>query len=412
MSQIALPGISKVRISIVSFFLLMALLRLTFFDFYLSQLFGFPVEINALGGGAFNFVNYICFAGLLMVFIHQGPKLSTFWPSLSQYAVLVFLYSINFVLSPYIDSSWFLYQLIFITMAIIVHIFTFKVRAWDDRFFYRRTIWIFWMMIALVAFCTIQILFQYPISYYFSEFNDAFVHSLDDFGIMKQRYGYLLGFLSAYTLYMVRDKYVKVPILLLILFAGFGIRSYMIGMIGALLIFNIGSLKRVFAAAVFTGVAVFLLKDQYFDNLIYDTRFYSYANAWNIINNFPFGVGLGGYPIYTDIFNRQIFADFYSVNAILDYVPSSPESDYVHLFGSLGLALGSLHLLVQARVVWLTLRLKAIARPFEKCILFLFCFMTFFGLGEDSMFTVYFWIFFGLATGVITSLIFRSRQHD
>ena len=168
MSQIALPDISKVRISIVSFFLLMALLRLTFFDFYLSQLFGFPVEINALGGGAFNFVNYICFGGLLMVFIHQGSKLSTFWPSLSQYAVLVVLYSINFLLSPYIDSSWFLYQLIFITMAIIVHIFTFKVRDWDDRFFYRRTIWIFWMMIALVAFCTIQILFQYPISYYLS----------------------------------------------------------------------------------------------------------------------------------------------------------------------------------------------------------------------------------------------------
>ena len=411
MSQITLPDISKVRISIVSFFLFMALLRLTFFDFYLSQLFGFPVEINALGGGAFNFVNYISFLGLLVVFVHQGPKMSTFWPSLSQYGVLVVLYSINFVLSPYIDSSWYLYQLIFIMMAIVVHIFIFKLRDWDDRLFYRRTIWIFWLMFALVVFCTIQILLQYPLSYYFTEFNDAFVHSLDDFGIMKQRYGYLLGFLSAYTLYMVRNKHIKIPILLILLFAGFGIRSYMIGMIGALFVFNIGSLKRVIAASAFAFIAIFLLKDQYFDNIIYDTRFYSYANAWNIINNFPFGVGLGGYPIYTDIFNRQIFADFYNVNAILDYVPIAPESDYVHLFGSLGLALGSLHLLVQARLVWLTLQLKALARPFEKCILFLFCFMMFFGLGEDSMFTVYFWIFFGLATGVITSLLFR-RKYD
>ena len=299
MSQITLPDISKVRISIVSFFLFMALLRLTFFDFYLSQLFGFPVEINALGGGAFNFVNYISFFGLLVVFVHQGPKMSTFWPSLSQYGVLVVLYSINFVLSPYIDSSWYLYQLIFIMMATVVHIFIFKLRAWDDRLFYRRTIWIFWLMFALVVFCTIQILLQYPLSYYFTEFNDAFVHSLDDFGIMKQRYGYLLGFLSAYTLYMVRNKHIKIPILLILLFAGFGIRSYMIGMIGALFVFNFGSLKRVIAASLFAFIAILLLKDQYFDNIIYDTRFYSYANAWNIINNFPFGVGLGGYPIYT-----------------------------------------------------------------------------------------------------------------
>ena len=409
MSGIAINDPSKIRISIVSFFLLMALLRLTFFDFYLSQLLGFPVEINALGGGAFNFVNYISFAGLVMIVLHAGSKLSTFWPSLSQYIVLAIIYSVNFVLSPYIDSSWFLYQLIFIMMAVVVHIFTFKIRDWDDSLFYRRTIWIFWTMMALVAFCTVQVVIQYPLSYYFTEFNDAFVHSVDDFGIMKQRYGYLLGFLSAYTLYMLKNKYTKALILLLILFAGFGIRSYMIGMIGSLFIFNIGSLKRVIAATLFAVIAIVLLKDQYFGNIIYDTRFYSYANAWNIINNFPFGVGLGGYPIYTDIFNRQIFADFYNVNAILNYVPIAPESDYVHLFGSLGLILGSLHFLVQSRLVLLTLQLKAIARPFEKCILFMFCFMMFFGLGEDSMFTVYFWIFFGLASGVITSLIFRRR---
>jgi len=127
------------------------------------------------------------------------------------------------------------------------------------------------------------------------------------------------------------------------------------------------------------------------------------------MQNFPFGVGLGGYPIYTDIFNRQIFADFYNVNAILDYVPVAPESDYVHLFGSLGLGLGLIHLLVQARLVWLAIKLKSLARPFEKCILFMFCFMMFFGLGEDSMFTVYYWIFFGFGTGVITTLLFRRR---
>jgi len=409
MRTTSLTDFFSIRISIVSFFLIMALLRLTFFDFYISQLFGLPFEINALGGNAFNFINYISFGGLIIILLTSGINLSTYWQSLNQYILLGIVYTLNFALSPYIDSSWFLYQLIFIVMAVVVHIFYFKIRDWDDRLFYRRTIWVYWILIALVVFCSIQIVLQNTMKYYFTEFNDAFVHSLDDFGIMKQRYGYLLGFLSAYTFYMVPTKSIKVLMIGLILFAGFGIRSYMIGIIGAVLLFNIDSIRRLILTVCLIAVVILLLKDQYFNNLIYDTRFYSYANAFNIVQSFPFGVGLGGYPIYTDIFNRQIFADFYNVNAILDYVPIAPESDYVHLFGSLGFGLGLLHLLVQARLVWLTIKLKSIARPFEKCLLFMFCFMMFFGLGEDSMFTVYYWIFFGFATGVITTLWFRKH---
>ena len=291
MRTTSLTDFFSIRISIVSFFLIMALLRLTFFDFYISQLFGLPFEINALGGNAFNFINYISFGGLIIILLTSGIKLSTYWPSLNQYILLGIVYTLNFALSPYIDSSWFLYQLIFIVMAVVVHIFYFKIRDWDDRLFYRRTIWVYWILIALVVFCSIQIVLQNTIKYYFTEFNDAFVHSLDDFGIMKQRYGYLLGFLSAYTFYMVPTKSIKVLMIGLILFAGFGIRSYMIGIIGAVLLFNIDSIRRLILTVCLIAVVILLLKDQYFNNLIYDTRFYSYANAFNIVQSFPFGVG-------------------------------------------------------------------------------------------------------------------------
>ncbi len=122
----------------------------------------------------------------------------------------------------------------------------------------------------------------------------------------------------------------------LILFAGFGIRSYMIGIIGAVLLFNIDSIRRQILTICLITLAILLLKDQYFINLIYDTRFYSYANAFKIVQIFPFRVGLMGYPFYTDIFNGQIFVDFYNVNTILNYVPITPESDYVHQESSLG----------------------------------------------------------------------------
>ncbi len=388
----------------------MALLRLTFFDFYLSIALGFPVEINALGGSAFNFVNYISFAGLVVVMITCGRAISTSWSSLQQYAVLVLLYLINLGTAPYIDPSWVLYQLVFIAIAIVVHIYIIKIEDWNDRLFYRKTIWIYSLLMCLVVFCLAQILIQYSVSYYFEEFNDAFVHSLDDFGIMKQRYGYLLGFLLAYSLFMIKNRTAQGGLILIILLSGFGIRSFIIGMLGALLVFSLTNRRRLLLVSVFAAIIIYFVKDHYFDNIIYDTRFYSYANAYNIMTNFSFGVGLGGYPIYTEIFNRQIFADFYNLNAILDYVPIAPESDYVHLFGSLGLILGSIHLAVQARLMWVIVRLQKIARPFEKCLIFFFSFMMFFGLGEDSMFTIYYWIFFGLASGVVTILLQRQKK--
>lgn len=402
-------NISTPKLSIVTFFLFVALLRLTPFDFYFSILMGYPVEINALGGSAFNFVNYISTAGLISLFIAKSTSLFTNWKDIWPFIVLILVYVLNAVQGPFIDLSWVLYQIIFILTALFIHIYMRKVAYLDDQVYLRRTRWIYWGGIMLCLFCTVQVLLQNNLTYYFTEFNDAFVHSLDDFGIMKQRYGYLLGFLLAYSLFMIKNPYSRILLILLLVFAGFGIRSLILGSVGASILFSTKRPSRFFFILLLTFIAIYILKDNYFNNIIYDTRFYSYANAWNIIQNFPFGVGLGGYPIYTEEFSRQLFADFYNVNSLLDYIPEAPESDYVHLFGSLGLTLGIVHLFIQLRLLWYTYKLHHIAHSFEKVILFFFCFMTFFGISEDSMFTIYYWVFFGLASGVISSLIYRTR---
>ena len=139
-------------------------------------------------------------------------------------------------------------------------------------------------------------------------------------------------------------------------------------------------------------------------NVLLDTRFYAYMNAFDIAQRFPFGVGLGGYPVYTENNNSELFASFYNFNAALDYVPNSPESDVVHIFGSLGLGFGLTHILIQVRLLILGFLRQQKMFRFEKCMYFYFVFITFFGISEDTIFTVSYWIFFGITSGIIATL--------
>jgi len=398
------------RWSILNFFIIVALLRLTNFNFYLSQILGFEVEINNTGGGAFNFINYLGFGAFISVLISKLSSFEARWKTAWPMYLLVGIYLLNGILAPYVNPMWVLYQVVFILIGVGMHFFAFKSGGSFANKFVSGTRLFFWMGVLFIAFMTAIILSQVSLSLYFTEFNDSFVQSLDDYGIMKQRYGYLLGFLLSYAIYILRPGIVKWVVLGLILFAGIGIRSLIIGVLGAGIIFTVRS-PRVFVpflTAVVLGF-YFLLGD-YFSLLIYDSRFYSFLNAADIIQKFPFGVGLGGYPVYTEIFSRQLFGSFYNVEAILDYVPTAPESDIVHIFGSLGLFLGAIHFAVIGRLLWFSFFLQNQMEQWHKCLIFYFCYMTFFGISEDSIFSINYWIFFGITSGLLTYL--RIKKYD
>lgn len=386
-------------------FMIIGLLRLTNMNYYLSILFGFSVEVNNLGGNAFNFSNYFAIAFLGIVL---ATRLSTFkarwataWPIYGLFAV----YGLNSVMATYTNWTWILYQYLFLLVALVLH---FYVQRREETFIYRfQRIMdkLFWVFMGFVGFVALVIMSQNSLSYYVQEFNEVFVQSVDDFGIMKQRYGYLAGFLVSYILFIRKGFWSKVLLLLPIAFTVFGIRSFIIGMIGATLIFVIRK-PRYFLLLLVLAIWAFPLYQQ----LLYDTRFYAYMNGAFIVQNYPFGVGLGGYPVFTEINSRQLFANFHNVDALLDYIPFAPESDVVHIFGSLGLLLGTIHVLIQGRILWISYRLKQMMGPFEKCILFYFCFMTFFGISEDSIFSINYWIFFGTASGLVSSLLMRKKR--
>ncbi len=397
------------RIGIINIFVIIGLLRLTNLNYYLTQAIGVDVAVDNLGGGALNFNNYLGVAFLSLIILTKIFKVEARWKSGWPIYSLMLIYMANGLASPYANAFWLVYQELFLFIAVVMHLFIQKVPDDFVNRFKRAMSLLFWPLIGLMTFSAIMILGYNSWSYYLDEYNEVFVQSLDDFGIVKQRYGYLLGFMISYCLFVLKSRPKQLLVLFLAIITGFGIRSMIIGIIGATLIFKVRKPKQFLMILLIGAIGFFVWLLPNLNELIYDTRFYSFLNAYNIILEFPFGVGLGGYPVYTELFHRQLYASFFDISAVLDYIPLAPESDLVHLFGSLGLILGGLHILIQLRLVWYTYKLQPLMSSFQKCILFYFCFMTFFGISEDSIFSINYWIFFGLSSGIIASLIYKRK---
>ena len=392
------------KFSIINFFIILGLLKLTNLNFYLSQLLGFETEINNVGGGAFNFTNYIASLTLLFLIVakvtHERYRWKSAWPLYT----LIVVYLINGYLAPYTNYSWVLYQLIFLAVALLLHFVSFKSAEQLTQRIKKDLRGVYWIGVVFVSLMNVIVLSQYSMNEYLTEFNHAFVHALDDYGIMKQFYGYLLGFLLCYTIFILDRTWLKITLVLLLIYVGVGIRSMLLGIVGVGFIFTVRKPKWFLLYVISGALAFWLILFQYFELFIYDTRYYVYLNGIDIIQKFPFGLGLGGYPVYTEIYSRQLFSNFYNVQALLDYVPIAPESDLVHVFASLGLVLGGLHYLLIGRIIWYILKYLDRMTSGQKCLLGYFVFMTFYGIGDDSMFSINYWIFFGLASGIVAYL--------
>jgi hypothetical protein len=395
--------------NLIAIFLAIAILRLLPFNFYLSILVGHDVVIDNKEGNAINFLNYIATILLAILILVKVPKMKTYWKESWPYVMLSAIYLINSAFAPMSNHLWLIYQLTFIAIAWFLHLITVRSDKWEYRFIAQGGFGIFTILILLFfVFTGIQLYSTFSVDYIFEEYNDSFVNSLNVFGVMKQYFGYTAGFLILYAIFILKSRPAKWAVVLLVLLTAFGIRSFAIGLVGCLLLF---ASRRVWSFLLILTLLVgwaYVMWQDLVIQLVFDTRFYAFMNAYDIIQNFPFGVGLGGYPEYTEINNRDLFASFYNVNAALDYVPNSPESDFVHLFGSLGLGLGVLHLLIQLRMIFLGSIVQRRMLSFEKLMLYYFVFMTFFGISEDTMFTISYWIFFGITSGIIANV--RSRK--
>lgn len=396
----------SITLNIVLVFLVLALLRLLPFNFYASTLIGHDVIIDNKEGNAINFINYISVAFLFFTALIKLPTLKAHWFEIWPFCLLVLIYLVNLFTAPYVNLSWTIYQIAFLLIGAFIHLTISgqSNREYEHSLLFGRFKWFTVGSIAFMFLVFVSMYSQFSVSYIISEFNDSFVNSVNTYGLMKQYYGYVVGFLVLYSIFVLDNIWLKTLIILLAFFTAFGIRSFVLGMIGVLFFMNIKSPIRILAMLIIGVTIGYVLWEDLIVELLYDTRFYAYMNGWDIVQKFPFGVGLGGYPEYTELNNRNLFAAFFTIDAALNYVPNSPESDIVHVFGSLGLYLGIAHVLIQLRLIWNGFVRQAIMLPFEKCMFYFFIFMTAFGISEDTMFTVSYWIFFGITSGIIASL--------
>tara|TARA_B100000497_G_C7692385_1_gene421430 strand:- start:2064 stop:3302 length:1239 start_codon:yes stop_codon:yes gene_type:complete len=410
MNTLLLHKNPKLSINIISGFLVLALLRLLPFNFYASMIVGHEVIIDNREGNAINFVNYISVFFLIFVALIKLPTIRAKWQELWPFGVLMLIYLANLFFAPYVKASWVIYQLAFILIACVIHILL----SGQSGLNYEKTLksggFMFFISVTILFLGVVfSIMYsEYSVSYIISEFNDSFINSANSIGLMKQYYGYVVGFIVLYALFVLDKIWIKIAVVALAFFTAFGIRSFIIGIVGVLFFLNLKSPVRLLVLIIIMAFAAYFLWDDIIMEMLYDTRFYAYMNGWDIIQKFPFGVGLGGYPEYTEINNSVLFATFFTIDAALNYVPNSPESDLVHVFGSLGLWAGIIHIFIQMRLIFLGLAHRFKMRPFEKCMFYFFIFMTAFGISEDTMFTVSYWIFFGVTSGIIASISKRK----
>ena len=402
---------SSQTINIVGAFLILGLLRLLPFNFFASIALGHDIVVNNREGNAINFINYIAVLFLIAVLFVKLPSIKLRWKELLSFVALISIYFINFLNAPFVNGSWVLYQVAFISIAALVHLLISNSRSSFTNYIEtQRGLQIFVGILVLFALWVLcRLYLSYPLDYIVSQYNDAFINSVNDIGVMKQYFGYVSGFLLLYAFFMVTNYKLRIFIFVVVLCSAFGIRSFLIGIVGTLFFASFKKPVLLFIMSLSIIVCSIFLWETVLLELVYDTRFYAYMNALDIVQKFPFGVGLGGYPVYTEIYNNDLFASFFNVDANLSYVPNSPESDIVHIFGSLGLGLGLVHLFIQLRILFLGLIREFKMSPFQKCMFYYFVFMTAFGISEDTMFTVSYWIFFGIASGIVASL--KSDVH-
>ncbi len=197
---------------------------------------------------------------------------------------------------------------------------------------------------------------------------------------------------------------------------GVGIRTLWLGMISSAVFVRLkGGRMLLLLAGTTSLVALALLGDG--DNrdrvkalVTSDIRVLAYLNTFDIISRYPFGVGLGGYHVYSKEYGDDLLSEFSAVTTTYSFLSVAPESDIVFVFSSLGFILGTMHYMVLIWVLISVLRRYSKSRPLDRFFLSVFVYFFFSGISQDNMFGFVYWVFLGFALGSLGSVEFSQKR--
>jgi len=384
------------RHHIINFLLLAMLIQLSPFDEYVRQ------RIFH-GRAATNYI--IVFTVLFLMF--KTKKIPVNKNAFIIISILFCIFLINFIFAPYRNPSWFLYQFLFLLASLYTATIYSGIDSSDYGNVSSNINRICDACIPIIACISILYLVKYyPILVDtftgIGSFNDYISAFFGGFYWDKNRIGGAMATIFCHTLTLPKHKFRKLIFLLPVLPIIAGIRHLLMGFSLTAALLSIRKIRIIFNLSLVFLITMFLFWGVFISILKKDVRVMGLANTVNIVLEYPFGVGHGVYHTYVKD-NEDNLTGKFSYLGNYGFVPQSPQSDVIYVFGSLGFLCGLIFYTILVVMLLRLWRLYPNLHYPDKFFALVFIYFFFAGIFDSQMFCFSYWIVFGFALGVITA---------
>lgn len=315
------------------------------------------------------------------------------------YIYSLFLLFTTAIFASYIDYKWLLNfnGFILLQFFFINYLITLKKIELTD-FLNKLKINIIILMLILTILQIVTIVFYIPVIVSNSNslyFNGNVGIMTETFNLYKQGYGFVNGLIFSLILEelinkkIASSKYLKFYLIYIIssLPFIFATRSFLLALtiiISLAFLNKFGKILIIF----FIFLIIQLVRNLDTSNLNFD-RLPSYLFVLNNLKTSLFGLGIGGYHIYTQA-NKELLNNTYGVDNFFE----APESDVVFFLGTFGLIGIFIIFFFFKKIFFFLFNIKQYEN--EKLIfLLIFSFTVLIGIGEDNAVSLIYWLFIG-----------------
>lgn len=330
--------------------------------------------------------------------------------------LFIFLYCIyllNFILAPFRNFSWFIYQHFFLLSSFYTASIYANITSYNIDKFSKNIEKIFITGLFSLSAASVYVLinnYELLIRIFRSEavFNNYIAAFYYYFYWDKLCLNASIAIILCYILTSNKNKIINLVLLTPSLLFVAGMRSFVVGWLGVFLFVKIRNIKIMMTIGIVLLFTGYMFLEFIFELTNYDVRINSYMNTLNLIFEYPFGVGNGFY--YTFI-TENYAVDFSYIEGIKGmFLSAAPESDIVYIFSSFGLVLGLMLYAIFVALMFKIHKQYPTMTQLDKCFSLIFMFFIFAGIGEDFIHAYPTWTIFGLALGAVNSK--RNERHS
>lgn len=349
------------------------------------------------------FFNYLITAfAALFIILFPFPKIKK--KLLFIHAFIIAILIINIVFAPIKNFKWFINQTIFIGLSFYLSLLYSEMNEKELlnlKKFISRMLKVSSVFVLLIALWGVFTSGKYfPALFGQATFN-SFLFTFDKtLAWKKQTIGNYLGLTVAWIL---ASRTIHPLLITPLAILSTGIRTFFLSTT-ALIVFyyrKILAILILFSPVILVGVYSFITSILLDKSFYLNIRLLSYINALNIIKQYPFGIGLGNYSTYIETKVDYIPQTLGYLSKEFSFIPTATESDLVTIFSSLGLTFGIVFSILLASIALKAIKnvrsLTTVDQFFVNFLLYLFCS----GITQDNMFTLVYWIIFGLSLGAL-----------